>query len=109
MKIWATIGISLGLAVSSLAFASTHIAPSNLTALGSVDAVLKFCSKLNPGHAADYTALKTSMFPHVSAATLRVLESTPEYRNAFTEMGGVLAGAPRDWSHNACRRIVPKG
>lgn len=110
MKTRVILGISLGLAMSSWAYAD---APGNRpaaidpTRLGSIDAVLHFCRHIDPDGSSGYRALRVAYFGRHSDRAFDVVEHTPQYHAAFTQIRGVLGAAPRDWALEGCRAILP--
>lgn len=98
-----SLGLALASSVDAFAQSNTTVDP---TALGSLDAVVKYCSNVDPGGAAGYSGLRISIFGQQSAATLGALEATAQYKKAFSEARGALLSAPPGWARKSCLGLV---
>ena len=102
MKTLGIIGLCVGLGTASLARADAPVTPMTL---GSVNAVLAFCSQVNPAGASAYKGLKESLLGKDDRAR-EAATHTSAYKNAFAQISGVLKSAPGDWAVQACNDLL---
>lgn len=107
MKTPIILGVSLAIAMVSLARADQSITPFTL---GVVDAVFGFCRHVNPAGAPAYRQLRVAMIGKQSERKLEDFTHSAEYRNAFTVVRTVLRdGLPQNQALKACQDIIPAG
>jgi hypothetical protein len=104
MKIYTLVGISLGLAATSLASAD---APNDPMSQGGVDAVLSFCQQVNPAGAAAYHSLEESLRGK-GLDDWKRSDRKAAYFKAYTEVRGALESARQDWALQACVSLASR-
>ncbi len=93
--------LALGVAMTSQAWAA---GPVSAERLGGLDAVISFCSQVNPAGVAAYNAYRTSYVSQTSAVNLAHHPLTKAYKQAFAAVGTALSAAPSEWAAATCAR-----
>jgi hypothetical protein len=120
MKIRTLLGISLGLAASSLACAADS---TDSMERGAGDAVLAFCRQVYPAGESAYRSLEATLHndrhddrnddrrddrhDDHSDGWLGGLH-TAAYQRAYSEVYGALESAQPDWARNACSELASR-
>ena len=109
MKTRLLVGVSLGLALSALTpnLAAATTGPAlDPMALGAVDGVLQFCTRIDASHSASYAALRVKRFGNRSRAIFAAAQQTAQYQDALKQLDTILVGAPLPWATRSCLRII---
>jgi|GEM_PF-5878430 len=80
--------------------------PMSAHALGSVQATLEFCARVDPAQANTYAAFSNRMVEGASADDLNVARRSPEYRDAFETMREQLSKVEAREAAPSCRSLV---
>ena len=102
---------SVGVVVMCAAFSATAFAGApqvklNASGLAVMDAAVRFCAGFDPGETRQLQKLKISAVGNQTARELDAMEKTPEYKQTYSLMNTVLAGAPHDWATATCKNVV---
>ncbi len=93
-------------AFSATAFAGTAQVKLNASGLAVMDAAIHFCTGFDPGETRQLQQLKKSAVGNQTDRELDAMEKTPEYKQTYSLMNTVLAGAPHDWATATCKNVV---
>ena len=102
MKIYTLVGVSIGLAVASLASANE---PINRMEQGGADAVLSFCRQVFPGGASAFASIEKSLQGR-ELDNQQAVKKSAKYLQAYTEVRATLDAAPADWARQACVNLA---
>lgn len=93
-------------AFSATAFGGTAQVKLNASGLAVMDAAIHFCTDFDPGETRQLQQLKKSAVGNQTDRELDAMENTPEYKQTYSLMNTVLAGAPHDWATATCKNVV---
>ena len=93
-------------AFSATAFAGAAPVKLDASGLAVMDAAIHFCTSFDPGETRQLQQLKKSAVGNQTDRQLDAMEKTPEYKQTYSLMNTVLAGAPHDWATTTCKNVV---
>lgn len=70
-----------------------------------MDAAVTFCTGVDPGNSRQYQQLRKSAVGDQSDRQLDAMESTPSYKQTYSLVSTMLAGAPHDWAVTTCKNV----
>jgi hypothetical protein len=89
-------------AALTLSTSASADATSN-AAMGQVDAILSYCSEVNPANAFGYQAFRRSLVKSFGAGSFEAASHTSQYQVAFSTTSKILAQVPRAYGLQACK------
>jgi len=93
------------LAVAPLALAKLTMPPP---ALGQIEAILKFCSDVNPKAEAKYKEFAKMMVQEATEEELKKARASSEYKEAYDSITEQLGKVPKDKAVNSCTAFLGK-
>jgi hypothetical protein len=96
-------------AFSATAFAGAAPAKLDASGLAAVDTAVNFCISVDPGDSPQYKEFRKSLVGDQSDRQLDALEKTAGYKQTYSLMSNVLAGAPHDWAITTCKHVLVAG
>ena len=72
-------------------------------ALGLIEGLLDSCAKVDPRSASEFETQRAGLAQGVSEKNLAALRAAGDYKTAFKEFSGRIAGASKDEAAEACK------
>jgi len=102
------VGMSAVIAVAQPARADTPPAPS-ADVLGTIEAVLNYCSKVDAGSAAGYQQRLKVVVQGADEKALTEVRESDEYRDAYQRIADLLVDVNADEARQTCSKSLVEG